>query len=54
VSHQPFFNAGNCCAFQPPLYYRLLTGYGSIRPKYTKALTASILNGLRRRKDGKD
>lgn len=53
MSGQPFFRTGNYDAFQP-LYYRLLTGYGSITPKYIDALTETILNGLRRRKGGKD
>ncbi len=30
-----------------PLYYRLLTGYGSITPRYVNSLTQAVLNGLR-------
>jgi AcrR family transcriptional regulator len=36
-----------------PLYYRLLTGYGTITPRYVNALTRTILDGLRALKDGK-
>jgi AcrR family transcriptional regulator len=35
-----------------PLYYRLLTGYGSITPRYVNALAQTILNGLRSSRDG--